>query len=483
VRSIYINNFLVQCDWPLRRALQIISKNGRGVCFVLKKGKLVGSLSDGDARRALLRGETLEQKISKVMNNSVVFLPVKSTESSIRRCFNKDLKIIPLVNEKNRVVDIADVLKSHRIPVLEPYLSKKEAGYVQDCMNSNWISSQGKYIQKFEEMFEKYHPGTHAVAVANGTVALHLALTALGVGKGDEVIVPAVTFVATINAVLYCNATPVICEIDAKTWCIDPKNIASLINSKTKAIIPVHLYGQSCDMHKICRIANQKNIKIVEDTAEALGSCLEKKPLGTFGDSSTFSFFGNKTISTGEGGMVLFKNSKLAKKAKILRDHGMNPNRKYWHDIVGFNYRMTNLQASIGVAQMERLNKILVKKREIAEFYKKSLKNVPGIRLFPFESKKIKHSHWLYTVVLSNKIARDQVISELLECGIDTRPVFYPLHFMPPYEKHLRSNSLKVSENISLQGLSLPSSASLGKEELDFIVSNLKRVLTKQNKK
>jgi perosamine synthetase len=472
-----INQFTIPDSDSLESAMKLIDENGRGVCFAIRDKKLVGILTDGDLRRALIRGISITQPIFEAMNKNFTSLPINSDEILIRRTFSSKVKIIPLCNEAGEVVDFADVQKSHRIPVLEPDLSGRELEYVEDCIRSNWISSQGAYVIRFEKLFEKMHPGMHGVAVANGTVALHLALLTLGIGVGDEVIVPDLTFAATINAVIYCQATPVLCEVDSETWCMNLEELEKLVTPKTKAILPVHLYGQPCNMDEIVGFAKINNLMIVEDCAESLGSAVNNKIVGVFGNASTFSFFGNKTITTGEGGMCLFSDEAMAQKARILRDHGMSPGKRYWHDTVGFNYRLTNLQAAIGVAQMERFDEILKKKLRIANLYFEYLHGIPGIARLPCVKTGVTHSNWLFTIILQDEIDRDCVMHELLLRGIDTRPVFYPLHTMPPYQSYRTSNSLAHSNRISNRGISLPTSTTIQLTEIKFISSALKEIL------
>lgn len=466
-----ISEFIIGLEQSIRVALRLVNDNGRGICFVTdNSGLLVGVVTDGDIRRALLRGTLLDEPVSTAMNSNFISLNVSTSDRVIRETFTSTLKLIPLCDDLGRVVDVADVHRSRRIPILEPQLTGNELEYVTECIKSNWISSQGEYVTRFEKMFESMHPGMHALCVSNGTVALHLALVSMGIKAGDEVLVPDITFAATINAVLYCNATPVICEIDPASWCIDVGEAAKLVTSKTKAILPVHLYGQVCHIENLKDFAKLNQLILIEDCAEALGSSWMGEVVGTFGDASIFSFFGNKTISTGEGGMILFKDIEIYKKAKILRDHGMAPSRRYWHESIGFNYRLTNLQAAIGVAQMERLPNILRKKREIALMYSTGLENVATIRKFPLNQDNVIHSNWLYTILLDEKVDRDALITRLMNRGIDTRPVFYPLHEMPPYKAFKRSEILHNSKCISKHGISLPSSTTLEKEEIDYVI-------------
>jgi perosamine synthetase len=475
-----LDELVLEADQSIRNAMQLLDKNARGILFVIAKMKLVGVVTDGDIRRALLAGLELDANITNAMNSKFIALPISADGSLIRRTFNSRLRMIPLCDESGNLVDVADVQRSHRIPLLEPDLSGRELEYVTDCIQTNWISSQGHYVRQFEAQFERLHPGYHALAVSNGTVALHLALHALGIGEGDEIIVPNVTFAATINAVLYCNATPILCEINPKTLCIDDDEIKKCITTKTKAIIPVHLYGQPCDMDAINRIALQNNLLVIEDCAEALGSQWSNKPVGVFGDAATFSFYGNKTISTGEGGMLLFRNKMVYEQAKVLRDHGMSPEKKYWHERVGFNYRLTNLQAAIGVAQIERLEDFLRKKIHIGKLYGKLLNGVIGISSTPYNRVNTVNSYWLYTIILEKNLNRDLIIQSLLKKGIDSRPIFYPLHTMKPYKKFCKDNDFKKSIQVSQSGLSLPSSVNLKEEEIIYIVESLKNAILEQ---
>ena len=457
----------------LKEALKIIDINGKGVCFVVnEKNLLVGILTDGDIRRALLSGGQFNSKVSIYMNRDFLSLNFDADTQLINQYLSKKgINIVPLVNKRGEVVDYADHENLHSIPVLSPNLNGNELKYLSECIRTNWISSQGKYVNKFEKIFSDMHPGYYSLAVSSGTTALHLTLVALGIKEGDEVIVPDITFAATINAVLYCQATPVICEINSKTWCIDIDSINELISPRTKAIIPVHLYGIPCEMEKLIHIAKDKDIFVIEDCAEAIGSKINKKRVGTYGDCSTFSFYGNKTITTGEGGMALFNCEKIYDKAKLLRDHGMSKNKRYWHDVVGFNYRMTNLQAAVGVAQMERFDQIIKSKQTIFDFYNKKFMGKKGILQLPINSPNITNSSWLYTLILDEYINRDSLINKLKDSGIDSRPSFNSLCDMPPYKGFTHSKVLKNSQLLSSQGISLPSSSSIKNIELEYIAN------------
>ncbi|MEM4522680.1 MAG: DegT/DnrJ/EryC1/StrS aminotransferase family protein, partial [Nitrososphaeria archaeon] len=261
------------------------------------------------------------------------------------------------------------MIKLYNYPVAEPEIGDEELKNVIEAVKSGWVSSKGRFIDEFESSFAKYVGVKYGIATSNGTAALHLALAGLNIGSDDEVIVPDLTFAATINAVLYTRAKPVIVDINPEYWCIDPTKLEKAITSKTKAIILVHLYGHPCDMEPIMEIAEQHNLYVIEDVAEAHGAEYKGRKVGSFGHISCFSFYGNKVITTGEGGMCLTNDREIAERIKILRDHGMSPEKRYWHDVIGFNYRMTNLQAALGLAQLGKIERFIEKKREIAKKY------------------------------------------------------------------------------------------------------------------
>lgn len=363
----------------------------------------------------------------------------------------------------------------YRYPVAEPDLGEEELRNVIEAVKSGWISSKGRFIEDFERAFANYIGVKYGIATSNGTTALHLALVALGIGSGDEVIVPDLTFAATINAVLYTGAKPVIVDIHPEYWCMDPDKVEKAITSRTKAIIPVHLYGHPCDMDPIMEIASKHSLYVIEDVAEAHGAEYKGKKAGSFGHVSCFSFYGNKIITTGEGGMVLTNDYELAEKMRMLRDHGMNPKKRYWHEVIGFNYRMTNLQAAIGLAQLNKIDRFIEKKRRIAKIYAEELSGIPGITLHP-EMPWAKNVYWLYSILIdSSKVAitRDELSEKLEKEGIETRKFFYPLHEMPIYAKY-SVYSYPVAITISRQGLNLPSSTKFTEEDVKFVAQKIK---------
>jgi perosamine synthetase len=363
------------------------------------------------------------------------------------------------------------------IPVSEPLLGEEELDNIVDALKSGWISSKGRFIPEFEHGFAQYCGVKHGIATSNGTVALHLALSALGIGPGDEVIVPTLTFIATANAVRYTGARPVFVDSHPDYWCIDPAKVEEAVTANTKAIVPVHLYGHPCDMDAIMETAKRRRLLVIEDAAEAHGAQYKGKKVGSFGDVACFSFFGNKILTTGEGGMCLTDNAELAQKMRILKDHGMNPDKRYWHDVVGFNYRMTNMQAAVGVAQLEKVDRLVEKKRQIADWYAEELKPLEqrGLVKPPPEMPWATAVYWMYSVLIEAGfgVQRDTLIQELARGGIETRPLFYPIHTMPPYGKN---ETFPVAEALSGKGISLPSGMRLTRENVETIASYLRRM-------
>lgn len=352
-----------------------------------------------------------------------------------------------------------------RIPVYQCDLSGNEKKYVDDCIESTWISCKGKYVSLFENNFAKYIGVNYATACCNGTVALHLALETLGFNEGDEIIVPSFTYVASCNTILQAGAKPVFADSLAESWQIDPDDILKKITPKTKAIMAVHLYGQICDMEKICQIAHDHNLFVIEDCAEAFGSKQGNKYAGSFGDISAFSFFGNKTITTGEGGMVVTNNKFLYEKAVKLKTQGVAYYKQYWHDMMAYNYRMTNIAAAIGVAQLEKADDFIARKREIAGLYADKLKDLP-VKCHK-EMPGTTHSYWMCSLLVKDEQERDALRSFLDSKNIETRPLFFPAHMMPVYNRIYESHP--VCENIGLRGINIPSWPGLTNEQIEYI--------------
>jgi perosamine synthetase len=471
--NIPLDSLLLTLPVTFADVLKSISENAFGIVFFVNNDRqLIGVFTDGDARRALLAGATLSDLITKqssYFNKSPHSLLFDCDLSEIWSLLEQNFHCIPLLDTSNRIVDFSTRERIRRFPVLEPDIGEQEISNVLDCVTSGWISSQGRYIGEFEKIFSEYLGGGHAIAVANGTVALQLGLTSLGIGQGDEVIVPNFTFGASINAIIHSGATPVLADVDRETWTLDLDELNRLITPRTKAIMPVHLYGQPARLDEINAIASKNGIFVIEDCAEALGATYKNRRVGLDGDCTCFSFFANKTITTGEGGMVVFKDAKLAERARILRDHGMSPQKRYWHDYPGFNFRMTNMQAAIGVAQMGRIEDFITRRKVVFQTYDALLHGRHNISFLPKNSWS-ENSYWLYTMILNGykNDTRDQLITQLYYRGIDARPGFYPMHLMNPYREFANGKYL-VSNYLSANSISLPSSPGLTAADISHI--------------
>ena len=365
--------------------------------------------------------------------------------------------------------------KSHkvlhpRIPVAAPVLDGRETEYVLECLSTSWISSAGRFIGEFERAFAAFCGVKHAVATNNGTTALHLALIALDLKPGDEVILPTLTYVASANAVRYCNANPVFVDSDISTFNLDPREIASKITARTKGIMPVHLYGHPVDLDPILDLAREHGLFVLEDAAEAVGARYKGRVIGGHGTCATFSFFGNKIITTGEGGMVTTDDDALAARLRLFRGQGVDPQRRYWFPVIGYNYRMTNIAAAIGLAQLERIDIHLERRKAIAEAYNKALGPLSEWISLPRSEPWAEHCYWMYTITLRESVTktRDEVMRHLDEDGIETRPIFYPMHVLPPY-RDSAAGSFPRAEFSSSRGINLPTHGNLTEQDIRYV--------------
>lgn len=363
---------------------------------------------------------------------------------------------------------------NYRVPVYEPDLSGHEIEYVLDCMSSGWISGKGRYVSQFEEAFAAFCGVSYGVSTFNGTVALDLALATLGIGPGDEVITSDLTFAATANAIRHVGAIPVFVDSEPKTWNIDPSRIEEAITPATKAIIIVHLYGHPADMDPILNIASRYGLFVIEDAAEAHGALYKGRRVGSLGHLACFSFYGNKIITTGEGGMIVTDNAGLAERARFLRGQAMHSAVPYYHPEVGYNFRMTNLQAAIGLAQLERIDELISRKRQIARWYADRISSLPGLTFSP-EAEWATSVYWMNSVLIDPEtgVTAKYVRERLAEARIETRPFFFPMHTLPPYIHAIVARRYPVAERLSKQGINLPSSPRLDEETVDFIVNAL----------
>lgn len=466
----------------LRDVMSRLNEGVNGIVLLVDRdGVLCGVATDGDIRRAIISGRSLDTLASSVASKSFVFGHASANSTVNLALLNDRIRHLPIIDTRGRPVDLLTWAELWRTPLVRPFLGGNETKYLNDCLASGWISSQGPYIERFQTAFQEYLGDGRALCTSSGTTALHLALMALGIGRGDEVIVPDLTFGATANVVMHAGATPVFVDVDPITWTLDPSAMRSAISPRTKAVIPVHLYGHPCDMDPIMELAKKHDLKVVEDCAEALGAEYKGRKVGLIGDVGCFSFFANKVITTGEGGMAITANGALYDSMSTLRDHGMSKTRRYWHLSPGYNYRMTNLQAAIGLAQIEKIDDFLLRRIKMAECYNSCVEAIDGLEVPP-KATWARNIYWLYTVLVNHErlgINRDQLAAELQDRGVETRPVFHPLRLQPAYENCM-SSSCSASDDISSRGLSLPTGNDMTIEDAQKVCDAILHVLSTQ---
>jgi len=386
------------------------------------------------------------------------------------------LDLIQTKKQKNKIV------KKRFIPVNEPIFIGNEIKYLKNCISSKWIGSDGKYVSEFEKKLSNYTKRKYAIAVSSGTAALDIAFASLKIKKGDEIILPSFTIISCVNEIIRRGAKPVFIDCDLTTWNVNISDIEKKITDKTKVILAVHIYGLSVDMPNLLKLGRKYNIKIIEDSSEVLGLEIKNKKCGSYGDISTFSFYTNKHITTGEGGMILTDNLQIAKRCKKLRNLFFDNKKRFYHKEIGWNYRMSNLNAAVGVAQFENLKKIIKLKRLIGSYYHNSLKNIKNIQLQPLKNNYSKNIFWVFGVVIKkeSKINVTKMINLLHKKGIQTRPFFWPLHKQPFLKKNfIPKYSLPNSEYLSKNGFYLPSGLSLKKNDVNYICKEFKKALLK----
>lgn len=352
-------------------------------------------------------------------------------------------------------------------------MTELEFEYVNRAVRSGWISSFGEFIDQFEQEFAEFCGVRHAISVSNGTVAIHLSLVALGIGPGDEVVVPDLSFIATANAVLMSGASPVFADIDPVTLCLDPIDLERRITSKTKAIIPVHLYGHPADMSAIDEVAKRYGLMIIEDAAEAHGAKIGERTVGSFGTCATFSFYGNKNLTTGEGGMITTNDDGLNARCRMLRDHSMSKDKRYWHPEPGFNYRLTNVQSALGCAQLKRAKELLNRRADLLSWYAEELHGVDGIQLNRCANWATP-SYWMICAEFEglNEFRRDKLMYALRARGVDSRPYFYPMSDMPYFS---RADTPRA-HSIYPRGINLPTYFDLSRRDVSTICGCLRDV-------
>lgn len=457
------DGFVCRATDSLWTAIERALDNGFGLVFVTGgDGEALGRLTLGDLRQALREGAHLG-------NASVggIVSPCSLDDA--------DSPVAPVLDARGRIVGIGKRPDAAFLPVAEPDLSHAELRNLMDAFLSTWISSTGDYITRFETSFAARTGMSHGVATANGTVSLHLALAALGIGPGDEVIVPDLTFAASANVVIHLGATPVLVDVDPLTWCVSPETIERAITPRTRAVMPVHVFGRPAPMTEIRDLALRHGLFVVEDCAEAHGASYDGHPVGSFSDVASFSFFANKIVTTGEGGICVTNDADLARRMRMLRDHGMRPERRYWHEEAGYNFRMTNLQASIGCAQLDRMDGFLDMRRKVHEGYEAALGHLPGIAFPPPIPPRHGPVTW-FSCALVPAEARPRLIEACRQANIDLRPFFHGLSSMPAYRRYARK--CPESARLSACGINLPTSRKVDAQTTARIAKIFADVLT-----
>ena len=370
------------------------------------------------------------------------------------------------------------------IPVAGPWITQKEIDYVADAATHAWYENANMYHVRFENAFSHYIGTKYAMALPSCTSAIHLSLLSLGIGKGDEVIVPDLTWIATAAPITYVGATPVFADCDEKTWCISSDAFQECITPRTKAVIPVDLYGNMPEMNAIRDIAHDHGIAIIEDAAEAIGSEYHGKRSGSFGDTGVFSFHGSKTMTTGEGGMLVTDRRDLYDRCLTLRDHGRAPGEKmFWNAEVGYKYKMSSMQAALGLAQLERIDELVERKRQIFRYYQENLQSIEGITL-NCEPSGTKNSYWMVTAIFDPEfgLSKEDIIQMLKEKGIDSRPFFYPLSSQPAYDSLASAHEARrrngVAYRVSPFGVNLPCGMNMTRERVNYVCNAVKKVVS-----
>ncbi|MBF0521908.1 MAG: aminotransferase class I/II-fold pyridoxal phosphate-dependent enzyme [Candidatus Omnitrophica bacterium] len=473
--------FVIEENFPIKEAMKMIRKNAKGfVVAIDKKGIVKGVLTDGDIRKALITDKTVESKIKDAMQKDFISETTDTPETEILSKLNTQIKFIPILNPDktlNKILHIDNYyeyqMRTEFVPIFKPYLAGNEKKYLMECIDTGWISSQGSFVKRFESCFANYIGTKYAASASNCTTALHLALVALDIGPGDEVLCPNLTFIAPANMISLTGAKVVLVDSEKETWAMSPELIKKAITPKTKAILLVHPFGHCAKMDEIAKICKKHNLYLIEDVAEAIGGKYKGQMLGTFGDIACYSFFGNKVITSGEGGMIVTNNEKLWIKCEELRDHGMAKEKKYYYKYKGYNYRMTNMQAAIGLAQLEEIETILKIRSRQNAFYRECLGNTAHYYSRPIQSW-CSYIPWLTTITLKKKDTRDKLIEYLKSQGVDARQMVLPISGSYPY-RAIAKGKFPVSCEISYNSLHLPSSTGLSEEQIIYIVEKVRK--------
>lgn len=461
--------FRCRADAPLLAAAEVALANGTGFVFAVDAdGTFTGRAHLDDIRALVREGARCWSATLADVAAPCVTLGAREAGAT------QDEVAVPVVDAAGRLVDVSLRHNAAFIPVAEPDLGPSEFRNLLDAYLSTWISSTGDYIRRFEREFAAACGKKEGVATANGTVSLQLAMAALGIGPGDEVIVPDFTFAASANTVIHLGARPVLVDVDPETWCLNAETFEAAITERTRAVMPVHVFGRPAQMTEICEIARRRGIYVIEDAAEAHFARYDGKPVGSFSDVASFSFFANKILTTGEGGICVTDDPELAARMRMLRDHGMRPERRYWHEDPGYNFRMTNMQAAVGCAQLQRAPEFLAMRKSVHEAYIAALSDIPGVR-FPAEGGNRSEPVIWFSCALVPADKRPALIEACKKANIDLRPFFNSLSVMPAYRRYARR--CPVSEELSRTGVNLPTSRKIDASVVATIASIFRSVL------
>jgi perosamine synthetase len=440
----------------LHAVMERLNAGIQGIVLLIDDdGRLTGVMTDGDVRRAILAGASLTSSARCHMSRRFVAGQSSRAREENLSLLTERCRHVPVLDDEGRPLEILSWAQLWKTALVNPSLSGNEIKYVLDCLTSGWISSAGAYVGRFEKALAELHGSRGAIACSSGTAALHLALLATGIGPGDEVIVPSFTFGATANAVVQVGATPVFVDVDSATWTMTAESVSAAATERTRAVIPVHIYGHPANMPAIMQVARDRGLHVIEDVAEAMTARVGGQLAGTFGHIGCYSFFSNKIMTTGEGGALISSDEALLDRIALFRDHGMRKSRRYWHEVSGLNYRMTNLQAAIGLAQMERLGRFRAHRDRLRATYESLLGGVHGVTLMPCANW-ADPVNWLYTVLLEDEGMRQAVAERLHVSGIETRRTFAPLHDQPAFADSRVAGAMSVSDDLHARGLSLP---------------------------
>ena len=484
-----IDSVIVKRTNTIKEVMQSLDKSALGIALVLSdNGKLEGVVNDGDIRRAILKGKDLGDPIAGVMNTRpITALQDTSAQVLLKLMLEKGIKQIPIVSCEGALIDLALLSELMSIPLSNPDITQKEIEVVTQVLSTSYLSI-GPKIREFEDKVASFSGMRHAVAVNSGTSALHLCIRSLDIKDRDEVITTPFSFISSANCMLFERAIPVFVDIDKDTLCIDVKKIKEKITPRTKAILPVHVFGHPCQMDEIMNIAKENNLAVIEDACEAIGAEFKNKKVGSFGDAGVFAFYPNKQITTAEGGIMVTNSDKIASLCRSMRNQGRDEDGGWLaHKRLGYNYRMSELSAALGVVQMDRITEILQKRQSVADLYGSRLRGIDGIKT-PYVASGVKMSWFVYVVRLDKQRYtakdRDIVLQRLKSKGIACSNYFAPIHLQPFYEEQFgyKLGDFPVTESVSGLTIALPFYNNLNEPEVDYICENLKSVLASLSK-